>query len=374
MGKLYICGTPIGNLDDVSIRLLKTLRKVDLIACEDTRQTVKILNRFKIKTPLTSYHEHSSKGKEDYLLEELLSGKNIALVSDAGMPLISDPGETLVKRVITADIDLEIVPGPSALICALALSGLDSTAFIFEGFLPNRSSKRREALTALQKETRTIILYEAPHRLSSTLKDIEEVMGGDRPIVVARELTKKYEEMNLIIAHLGGGISVGAHRKGRIIDVNNALDGDGPFSPERSGGLPVGDLVKLCFSGKYSEGEVRKLIKGKGGLVSYLGTNDGREVVKRIKNGDKKAELIYKAMAYQVSKEIGSCAAVLKGAVDGILLTGGIAYDQMFTNWIKESVEFISDVYIYPGEDELVALAEGGLRVLRGEEKAKEYK
>ena len=195
MGKLYICGTPIGNLDDVSIRLLKTLRKVDLIACEDTRQTVKILNRFKIKTPLTSYHEHSSKGKEDYLLEELLSGKNIALVSDAGMPLISDPGENLVKRVITADIDLEIVPGPSALICALALSGLDSTAFIFEGFLPNRSSKRREALTALQKETRTIILYEAPHRLSSTLKDIEEVMGGDRPIVVARELTKKYEEM-----------------------------------------------------------------------------------------------------------------------------------------------------------------------------------
>jgi len=190
----------------------------------------------------------------------------------------------------------------------------------------------------------------------------------------AQSQGKKYEEMNLIIAHLGGGISVGAHRKGRIIDVNNALDGDGPFSPERSGGLPVGDLVKLCFSGKYSEGEVRKLIKGKGGLVSYLGTNDGREVVKRIKNGDKKAELIYKAMAYQVSKEIGSCAAVLKGAVDGILLTGGIAYDQMFTNWIKESVEFISDVYIYPGEDELVALAEGGLRVLRGEEKAKEYK
>ena len=190
----------------------------------------------------------------------------------------------------------------------------------------------------------------------------------------AQSQGKKYEEMNLIIAHLGGGISVGAHRKGRIIDVNNALDGDGPFSPERSGGLPVGDLVRLCFSGKYSEDEVRKLIKGKGGLVSYLGTNDGREVVKRINSGDKKAELIYKAMAYQVSKEIGSCAAVLKGLVDGILLTGGIAYDQMFTNWIKESVEFISDVYIYPGEDELIALAEGGLRVLRGEEKAKEYK
>lgn len=184
---------------------------------------------------------------------------------------------------------------------------------------------------------------------------------------------QKYEDMNLIVAHLGGGISVGAHEKGRIIDVNNALDGEGPFSPERTGGLPVGDLVKLCYSGKYTLEEMKKKIKGNGGLVSYLGTNDAREVSEMIEKGNKEAELVYKAMAYQISKEIGSCATVLKGKVDGIILTGGIAHDKLFTQWIIESVEFISEVYIYPGEDELSALAEGGLRVLRGEEEAKEY-
>ncbi len=190
----------------------------------------------------------------------------------------------------------------------------------------------------------------------------------------AKEKGKRYEDMNIIVAHLGGGISVGAHEKGRVIDVNNALDGEGPFSPERAGGLPVGDLAKLCFSGKYTHGEIKKKIKGKGGLVAYLGTNDGREVVKMIEKGDKKAELVYKAMAYQVSKEIGSCAAVLKGKVNAIVITGGIAYDDMFVGWIKERVGFITEVLVYPGEDEMIALAEGGLRVLRGEEKAKEYK
>lgn len=184
---------------------------------------------------------------------------------------------------------------------------------------------------------------------------------------------QKYEDMNLIVAHLGGGISVGAHKKGRIVDVNNALDGEGPFSPERTGGLPVGDLVKLCYSGKYTFDEMKKKIKGNGGLVSYLGTNDAREVSEMIEKGNKEAELIYSAMAYQIAKEIGSCAAVLRGKVDGIILTGGIAHDKIFTQWIKERVEFISQVYIYPGEDELTALAEGGLRVLRGEEAAKQY-
>ncbi|MBU5256153.1 butyrate kinase [Tissierella praeacuta] len=190
----------------------------------------------------------------------------------------------------------------------------------------------------------------------------------------ANKIGRKYEELNLIVAHLGGGVSVGAHEKGRVIDVANALDGEGPFSPERSGSLPVGDLVKLCYSGKYSLDEMKKMIKGNGGIVSYLNTNDAREVGQRIKNGDKYAELIYKAMAYQVAKEIGSCAAVLKGKVDGILITGGIAYDKEFTSWIEERVKFICDVTVYPGEDELMALAEGGLRVLRGEEEAKLYK
>ncbi|BEP28191.1 butyrate kinase [Helicovermis profundi] len=190
----------------------------------------------------------------------------------------------------------------------------------------------------------------------------------------AKELGKDYTKSNYIVAHLGGGISVGAHRDGAVIDVNNALDGEGPFSPERSGGLPIGDLAKLCYSGKYSHAEIKKMIKGSGGLVAYLDTNDGRIVEEKIENGDKEAELVYKAMAYQVSKEIGACAAVLKGKVDAIILTGGLTYDKGLVGWIKDSVEFISDVIVYPGEDEMSALAEGGIRVLSGEEKAKIYK
>ena len=189
----------------------------------------------------------------------------------------------------------------------------------------------------------------------------------------AKSIGKEYSELNLIVAHLGGGISVGAHKKGRVIDVNNALDGEGPFSPERTGGLPVGDLIKLCYSGDYTHEEVKKMIKGNGGLVSYLNTNDAREVEERIKNGDKYAELIYSAMAYQVGKEIGAQAAVLKGKVDAIILTGGIAYDKIFISWIEDMVSFISKVIVYPGEDELTALAEGGFRILNGEEHPKIY-
>lgn len=190
----------------------------------------------------------------------------------------------------------------------------------------------------------------------------------------ADEVKKDYNELNLIVAHLGGGISVGAHKKGKVIDVNNALDGEGPFSPERSGSLPVGDMIKLCFSGKYTLHEVKKMLKGQGGLVSYLDSNDGIEVSKRIANGDKYAELIYKAMSYQVAKEIGSLSTVLSGDVDAIILTGGIAYDKEFVSWIEKRIDFISDVVVYAGEDELKALAEGGLRVLRKEETSKLYK
>jgi len=190
----------------------------------------------------------------------------------------------------------------------------------------------------------------------------------------AADLGKKYEDINLVIAHLGGGISVGVHKKGKVVDVNNALDGEGPFSPERTGSLPVSGLMKLCYSGKYTIEQLKKLIVGKGGLVAYLGTNDGREVVKMIEAGDKNAELVYKAMAYQVGKEIGACAAVLEGKVDAVCLTGGLAYDKLLTGWIKEMVQFIGDVRIYPSEDEMIALAEGGLRVLRGEESAREYR
>lgn len=195
MGKLFICGTPIGNLEDVSIRLLKTLRQVDIIACEDTRHTLKLLNRYKIKNKLVSYHQFSDKNKEDYLLQEMENGKEIALVSDAGMPSISDPGQELVQRAIMAGITIEIIPGPSAVTTALSISGLDSTSFIFAGFLPNRRNRRREVLQELSAEKRTVIYYEAPHRLADTLLDIEEIMGGDRQMVVARELTKTHEEI-----------------------------------------------------------------------------------------------------------------------------------------------------------------------------------
>ncbi|MCX7697544.1 MAG: butyrate kinase [Bacteroidales bacterium] len=189
----------------------------------------------------------------------------------------------------------------------------------------------------------------------------------------AKSQGKKYEDLNLIVAHLGGGISVGAHRKGRVVDVNQALDGEGPFSPERSGTLPVGELAKLCFSGEVTHEEVKKMITGQGGLVAYLGTNDAIEVVQRIKEGDQYAKLIYEAMAYQVSKEIGACATVLKGEVDAILITGGIAYDNMFVEWIKERVSFLAPVFVYPGEDEMQALASNGISYLKGEIIPKQY-
>jgi len=189
----------------------------------------------------------------------------------------------------------------------------------------------------------------------------------------AKSIQTDYESLNLIVAHLGGGISVGAHSMGKVIDVNNALDGEGPFSPERSGGLPAYDLVKLCFSGEVTKDQMKKKITGKGGLIAYLGTNSGIEIQNRIKDNDTYAESIYKAMAYQVSKEIGSCAAVLSGKVDGIILTGGLSYDENLVQWITESVKFISNVTVYPGEGEMEALAFGALRVLLGEETSKIY-
>jgi butyrate kinase len=189
----------------------------------------------------------------------------------------------------------------------------------------------------------------------------------------SREINKPYEEINLIVAHMGGGISVGAHRKGRIIDVNNGLNGDGPFSPERSGGVPSGQLVELCFSGKYSKDEIMRKLKGSGGLIAYLGTSNAVEIEKRIEAGDKQAELIYMAMAYQVAKEIAALSAVLKGEVDGILLTGGIAYGKMITDEITERVKHIGPVHVYPGENEMEALAMYGFMVLNKEIEPKEY-
>lgn len=194
-GILYICATPIGNLEDVTIRLLKTLRQVDLIACEDTRHTLKLLNRYKIKRPLTSYHQHSKLEKVDYIIGRLQEGQKVALVSDAGMPGISDPGTELVARAIQCGIRVEVIPGPSAVISALSLSGMDTSSFIFAGFLPARRGERRKTLNMLAGEPRTIVLYEAPHRLRDTLSDLGEILGEERAIAVMREMTKLHESV-----------------------------------------------------------------------------------------------------------------------------------------------------------------------------------
>ncbi len=189
----------------------------------------------------------------------------------------------------------------------------------------------------------------------------------------AKEVGKAYEDLNLIVVHMGGGVSVGAHKNGRVVDVANALDGDGPFSPERSGGLPSGQLMKLCFSGKYTQAEVAKMINGNGGFNAYLGTNDMRDVIKMKNEGDEKAALYEEAFYYQLEKEIGAMAVVLGGKVDQIILTGGIAYGQDTVDHMKKAVSFLAPITVYPGEDELLALAQGALRVMNGEEEAKVY-
>lgn len=189
----------------------------------------------------------------------------------------------------------------------------------------------------------------------------------------AKEQGKAYDSLNLIVVHMGGGVSVGAHERGNVIDVFNALDGDGAFSPERAGAVPSGALVKLCYSGKYTEKEVYKKIVGGGGFNAYLNTNDMRDVEKLVDGGDKNAEEIRNAFIFQVAKNIGSMSCVLKGKVDQIIMTGGIAYDKQVIAGLKERVGFIAPVTVYPGEDELLALAQGALRVLNKEEAAKEY-
>lgn len=191
-GILYLCATPIGNLEDISLRVLKTLKNADLIAAEDTRHSIKLLNHFGIKTPMTSYHEFNKIEKAAFLVGRLLDGVNIALITDAGTPGISDPGEELVKQAYEAGIEVTSLPGPAACITALTLSGLSTRRFAFEAFLPSDKKQKQRLLKELEKETRTIILYEAPHRLVRTLKELNEALGN-RKMTLLRELTKKHE-------------------------------------------------------------------------------------------------------------------------------------------------------------------------------------
>jgi len=190
-------------------------------------------------------------------------------------------------------------------------------------------------------------------------------------IKIAQKLNKPYDEASFVVAHLGGGISLSLHYRGKMIDV--VSDDGGPFSPERSGCLPTRNLVKLCYSGKYEQKDMQKLLRGKGGLLAHLGTDDVRQVEAMVNNGDEHARLIYFAMAYQVAKSIGELATVVGGDVDRIILTGGIAYSEMFTGWIREKVQYIAPVEVLAGENELESLAYGALRVLKGEEEAREY-
>lgn len=195
-GKLYLCATPIGNLEDITYRVLRTLKEVDLIAAEDTRNSIKLLNHFDIKTPMTSYHEYNKIEKAYQLAEKLREGKNIALITDAGTPGISDPGEDLVRICYEEGIEVTSLPGPAACITALTMSGLPTRRFAFEAFLPREKKERADILNQLKNETRTIIIYEAPHHLVKTLEELYDTLG-DRKIAVCRELTKRYEEKTL---------------------------------------------------------------------------------------------------------------------------------------------------------------------------------
>jgi butyrate kinase len=191
--------------------------------------------------------------------------------------------------------------------------------------------------------------------------------------LAAADLGKAYEDCRLIVCHMGGGVTVGAHKHGRVVDVNNGLNGEGPITPERAGTMPAADLVDLVLSAKYDRAALRKMLAGQGGMVAHLGTNDMRDVVRRMDEGDAAARLVFDAMVMTTAKQVGQCAAVLKGRVDAVVLTGGLAHSREFVDRIRGQVEFIAPVFIYPGENEMVALAEGALRVLQGKETAKTY-
>ena len=243
-GKLYVVGTPIGNLEDMSVRAVKTLQEVDFIAAEDTRVTLKLLNHFEIKTPMTSYHEYNKIDKGHYLVEQLLEGKNIALVTDAGTPGISDPGEELVAMCYEAGIEVTSLPGPAACITALTMSGLPTRRFAFEAFLPRDKKERALVLDGLANETRTIIIYEAPHHLVKTLEELESVLGSDRKLTICRELTKRYEEK--MQTTLGDSLSYYEQNepRGEYVLVLGIHD-DRPFVESVHVG-PIGDVVYGC--------------------------------------------------------------------------------------------------------------------------------
>ena len=264
-GILYICPTPIGNLEDITLRTLKVLKEVDLIAAEDTRHSVKLLNHYEIKKPLISYHEHNKASKGEVLIEKLLSGENIALITDAGMPGISDPGEGIVNLAIENNIEIIALPGATASITALVLSGLNTDKFVFEGFLPPKKNDRIKELERLKFEERTIILYEAPHRIVNLLEDMEAVLGNRR-LSIARELTKIHEEIF----------------RGNIIEAKNKYENQ----------KPKGEFVIILEGGKIPTEKIN--IKEE--IISYMekGFSKSDAVKKVAETRDIPRNLVYK--------------------------------------------------------------------------------
>lgn len=261
-GKLYLCPTPIGNLDDMTFRTVKVLNAVDVICAEDTRRTVKLLNHFEIQKHLISYHEHNKDKKGPMLIDKLLNGENIALVSDAGMPGISDPGEDLVRLAIESSIDIEVLPGASAFIIALIASGIETSKFVFEGFLNRSKKERRKELEDLRYEKRTMIFYESPHRIKEMLLDMQNILG-DRKICLARELTKKHEE------HLRGSVSEihailsSREIKGEFVIIVEGSDEEP--QGESLDGLSVEELVvRYMESGLSKKDSIKKAAKERG--------------------------------------------------------------------------------------------------------------
>lgn len=253
-GKLYICGTPIGNLDDISYRLVKALKAVDLVAAEDTRHSIKILNHLEIEKPLISYHEHNRMKMGPILIEKLLQGQNIALVSDAGMPGISDPGEDLVLLAAEAGIEVTAIDGPVAAIHALVLSGLSTRRFIFEGFTDRNSKLRKEQFEAMKYESRTLIFYEAPHRIKAFLKDAHEVLGN-RKLSICKELTKRYEnimrtDLEKAIAHFEGN-----DPKGEYVIVLEGFLGEVPKAENPLDKMSVEEELQYCIAQGQSKKE-----------------------------------------------------------------------------------------------------------------------
>lgn len=311
---------------------------------------------------VTDQYEYRKKMIFDWLQEADISTKSLSSVVARGGLLRPIPGGTYkVTDMMIEDLKLGIQGEHASNLGGIIAKGIADQegipAFIVDPV----------AADEMDDIARISGMPEAPRRSLVHALNIKAVARR-----AAKDMGKEFADFNFIIAHLGGGISVAALRKGKIVDVSGADDG-GPFSPERTGALPVGELIKICYSGKYTQEEMKKKILRKSGLVGYLGTNNARDVIKMIESGDKYADLIYDAMTYQIAKEICSMATVLKGEIDAVILTGGLAYSKLLCERIAGRAGFIAPLKIYAGEDEMLALAEGADRVLKGEEKAKIY-